>query len=612
MHPTTQARWPRCCAGLILAAGLAGAAATGPLAAQQPAAQQKAKDAQIGDVKIDAKTGALVVPTQATVRFNPGLRKDEILTDILNTNEGVVFARTDPTNPDFLLLTGRAPGVSRLSLMLKDKPRRDFDVVVQADLNMLRNLIRRTVPTANVEVTPGIGNTIILSGYVTSPQDSDLLLRLAISQIGAANNVINATQVGGVQQVQLDVVIASVDRSEARSRGFDFAVNTRTTQFASIVSGLLTPPTGGSGGFGFATFSPNANIQLGLVPAQFFGALQALRTENVAKFLAEPRIVTQTGRPAQFRSGGQQAILGPSSGINGPGVVLVPFGTEVDVLPIVYGNNQIWLEVNPRVTAVSQGLGITTVFGSTPGFTEQTARCAVMLESGQTFAIGGLIQNTVQASSARVPVLGDLPYLGTLFSRVNYTETETELVILVTPRLVASLDCNQVPRRLPGRETRTPDDYELFLEGILEAPRGQRKVWNGRCYNAAYKCDPTVASMPCVGNLCTGPGSLGIGLPGSNCGPNGCAAPAFSRVPGVPVRTMGPSVAPNAGPPAILPQAPPLPMPPRNSAPATLPAVGPMQEATGEPGILPVSPYPPRTPVTPVGSPETAADSQAK
>jgi pilus assembly protein CpaC len=488
----------------------------------------------IGDVRVDTKTGALVVPLGGLVRFDPKLGKD-IPTDIIISKEDVLSVRLDPNNPNVLLLNGKAPGVSRLSLVFANKPRIDYDVIVQADFELLKSLIRRTVPTANVDVTPGIGNVVILSGYVTSPQDADIIARLAISQVGgSANNVINAIQIGGVQQVQIDVVIASVDRNEIRSRGFDFAVNTNTVKFASVLSGLLTPPTGIGGA---AAFSPDANLQLGLVPAQFFGAMRALRTEGLAKFLAEPRVVTQTGRIAQFRAGGQQAILSPASGINGPGVQLQPFGTELDVLPIVYGNGQIWLEINPRVTAVNQGLGITTVFGSSPGFTEQSARCAVMLESGQTFAIGGLIQNSVQASASRIPVLGDLPFVGTLFSRVNHEERESELVILVTPRLVAAMDCNQVPRRLPGRETRTPDDYELFLEGILEAPRGQRKVWNGHCYNAAYKCDPSLATMPCVGNVCTGPNAAG-----GSCNSNGCAVPSGTVAAGRPAAFPVPNV----------------------------------------------------------------------
>ena len=126
------------------------------------------------------------------------------------------------------------------------------------------------------------------------------------------------------------------------------------------MSGLLGTQgaTGTTGGLGLLpSASTAANLQLGIVPAPFFAAIQALRTEGIAKFIAEPRVVTQTGRPAFFRAGGQQAILSPTSGITGPGVQLVPFGTELEVLPIVYGNGQIWLEINPRITAVSAPSG---------------------------------------------------------------------------------------------------------------------------------------------------------------------------------------------------------------------------------------------------------------
>ena len=274
--------------------------------------------------------------------------------------------------------------------------------------------------------------------------------------------------------------------------------------------------------------------------------------------------------------------MSQTSGITGPGALLVPFGTTLEVLPIVYGNGQIWLDINPSVTSVNFGLGITINGAATPGFSEQSARCSVLLESGQTFAIGGLIQSSVQATASRVPVLGDVPFLGTLFSSVRHEERESEIVILVTPRLVGPMDCNQVPRRLPGRETRSPDDYELFLEGILEAPRGQRKVWNGRCYNAAYKCDPSVATFPCVGNVCNGPS-----VAGGSCGTSGCVAPAghaiAGRAAGYPVPTV----------PASLP-----------ATPSTLPAL-----PGSETGTLPLSPAP--APLAPV-APDEAPDAPAK
>jgi pilus assembly protein CpaC len=172
------------------------------------------------------------------------------------------------------------------------------------------------------------------------------------------------------------------------------------------------------------------------------------------------------------------------------------------------------------------------------------------------------------------------------------------------------MDCNQLPRRLPGQETRAPDDYELFLEGILEAPRGQRKVWNGRCYNAAWKCDPTANRYPCVGNVCYGPN--GTMLPGGACGPAGCA-PALPAGPGHAIRVMpAPTTAPaaaaaapmtvtvpvQAAPPVTPVSAPdvapqPVTMPLAPAFPATLPAVPGVPVDTTEPAVLPAAPADP-------------------
>jgi pilus assembly protein CpaC len=583
MHPTRTVRRPLL-GGLVLAAGLCAAATFG----QDP--KQPALPAP-PPVQID-KTGALTVPLGGVVTFDPGLDKNDVLTDFLVSREDVVQVRPDPARKNAFILTGRSTGVSQLILTVQGKPRLVYDVVVQPDLNLLRNIIKRTIPTSAVDVQPGIGQVIILSGYVTSPQDADTVLRLATNAAGGnPNAVINAVQVGGGQQVQIDVVVASVNRNMLRQRGFDFAVPGSTVTFQSIVSGLIGSQLGANP----ATISPAANLQLGIVPAPFFAALQALRAENIAKFLSEPRVVTQSGRAAFFRVGGQQAIIGPSSGITGPGVQLVPFGTELEVVPIVYANGTIWLEINPRITAVNQGLGITIGGTLSPGFDEQQVRTAVMLESGQTYAIGGLIQNRVDASSSKVPVLGDLPFVGVGFSRVTHQQTEQELVILVTPRLVGPMNCDQVPHRLPGRETRNPDDYELFLENILEAPRGQRKVWNGPCYNAAYKCDPTAAIFPCVGGVCTGTPRPGVGpvIGGATCGAGcgtaagGCAPAGMpATLPPIPV-TPQPGVAGNP----VTPVAPPAP-----PVPATLPGVG----ETGEPSPVGLPGTPPPAIVVPL------------
>jgi len=578
MHPKRFTRrslfW-----GAILVAGLGAAVTRGqqplPVGAQPPK-PLPTPGPTYPDVVVD-RTGTLHVPLNGAVIWAPDLPDLTNLIDIAFSNEGIVQLKDNPTKGKTFILTGKTPGLTQITFFFKGGLKRVFDVIVEPDLGLLRSSIHRVVPTAAVDAQAGIatkdGQVIILSGYVASPQDAEVIAKLAATFAGKPGNVINAIQVGGGQQVQIDVVVASVDRNMARTRGLDFSIGGQTANFQSIVSGLLASSIGQQGIV--PTVSPNANLQLAIVPANFFLAMQALRTEGVAKFLAEPKVVTQTGRQASFRAGGQQAILSSTSGITGPGVTLVPFGTELDVTPIVYGNGMIWLEINPRITAVSQALGITVGGAQSPGFTEQNVRVTVMLESGQTYAIGGLIQNSIQASSSKVPVLGDLPFLGVAFSTVNHQQTESELVIMVTPRLVGPMNCDQVPKRVAGRESRNPDDYELFLENILEAPRGQRKVWNGRCYNAAYKCDPTSAIFPCVGGVCNGQNKAG--------------APATGHPNNVPPASGGMS-----GVPATLPPIPQLP-----SGGATAPPVVPGSPVNGIgamaeplPGTYPAGPPP--------------------
>jgi Flp pilus assembly secretin CpaC len=127
---------------------------------------------------------------------------------------------------------------------------------------------------------------------------------------------------------------------------------------------------------------------------------------------------------------------------------------------------------------------VTTTFGTVPGFDEQSIRTSIVLESGQTFAIGGLIQTSVNGSTRKVPVLGELPFISSAFSAVSHNEQEQELIILVTPHLVDPMDCNQVPSGCPPGNAKS-DDFELYLESMSELPRGQRNVFEGKHYKAA-------------------------------------------------------------------------------------------------------------------------------
>jgi pilus assembly protein CpaC len=246
--------------------------------------------------------------------------------------------------------------------------------------------------------------------------------------------------------------------------------------------------------------APN-NFYIGLYQENqwLFSFLQLLRNEGVAKLLAEPRLVTMSGRGASFLSGGEQAVPSPG-GLGAVSVTFIPFGTRLTFVPWVLANGKIFLEVEPEVSALDQSLGSSIGGTVVAGRRTQRVHTSIEMEENQTFVIGGLIQKTVQGSKVSVPVLGDLPFIGAAFSGKTYSEDEIELVVMVTPHLVDPMSCNQVPKCLPGQETRSPDDFELFLEGILEAPRGQREVCVDGRYVAPYKNSPSASQFPCGGN----------------------------------------------------------------------------------------------------------------
>src|SRR5262249_12019607 len=284
-----------------------------------------------------------------------------------------------------------------------------------------------------------------------------------------------------------------------------------------VIDNIIATPNGQPANFFLGVFNDKQ---------AFYGLLQALRNESMAKILSEPKLVTLSGRSATMLSGGQQAIP-ESAGLGSVAVTFVPFGTQLTFLPIVMQDGKIYLEVEPEISNIDPTVG-TSISGTiVPGRNTQRVHTSVMIEDGQTLAIGGLIQNQVIANSQKVPVLGDLPFLGAAFRAIEYEEDERELVVMVTPHLVDPQSCDQVAKVLPSQETRTPDDFELFLEGILEAPRGKREVFPGGDYQPAYKASPSAGIYPCgpVGQQWDGQGGVCAGPFGTGgCGAGGCGS----------------------------------------------------------------------------------------
>jgi pilus assembly protein CpaC len=452
-------------------------------------------------------------------------------------------ARFDKVDKDLtsVYVTGLAAGRAVITLTdVNNKTERVIIIVDDTEQRKaeLLDLIRKIAPTAVVQVTVA-KNSVILTGVVT---DIDMAQRVMEAARGifappsaiaiggpqggtpvSAVTIYNGMRIGGVQQVQLEVVVAVVNRSRLRQMDFSFIRNSSNYVLNSTLNSPLAFANSLATAAGSAaTLQPNVNtptnLSFGILGNRdsFTGFLGALNTEGLTKILADSRVSTLSGRPGQIASGGETPIL-TSTGVGPPSVSYKQFGTVVNYLPIVMGNGKIHLEIHSELSAINQANGITipgVINTVVPGFDTRSATVAVQLEDGQTLAIGGLIQNTVNANIQRVPILGDLPVVGMAFTNKTYKETEEELLILVTPRLVDGIACTQIPKYLPGRITRSPDDFELFLEGIIEAPRGPRTVYGPREYQGAHMQSPNIGQIPCAG-----------GVGGAGCGASGCATP---------------------------------------------------------------------------------------
>ena len=396
----------------------------------------------------------------------------------VNTSRILTLERKIPqaqvNNPDILSLTPLSPtdiqlaakkaGVTQVNLWDEDNNIYTVDVVVYGDTRELQMILTEQFPNASLKLR-GIADGVLISGYVDQAHDVSSIIQIADKFY--PNKVSTRLQVGGVQQVLLHVKVMEVSRTKLRALGFDWTYLSGPTQIVSAAAGLIgevTPALGGEP----AVVEHTGNFRFNVVGGSnmFFGVLEAMRHDNMAKLLAEPTLVTVSGRPASFQSGGEVPVT-TGGGLGVPAnTVYKPYGTQVDFVPIVLGNGRIRLEVRPRVSELDSSRSV----NGTPGFRVRQVDTGVEMQAGQTLAIAGLIQNRVESSRQGIPWVSELPYVGAAFRRTQEEMNEVELLILVTPELVEGMDADQVPHCGPGMQTANPNDWELFMRGYLEVP----------------------------------------------------------------------------------------------------------------------------------------------
>ncbi len=490
-----------------------------------------------------------VVPINVT--RPKGMSKDQVIALVNNENPKVCRVK-ESNDPKVVLITGISPGTSRVTFKDNAGITEVIDVLVTSETRAMREQRRKefldqikiAVPGARVDALIS-DNTTVITGTAPDAPSRIIVLDIA-TKMFAPEPVVNAVVLPGqepvvnvprVQQVELDVTVAVVNRSEIRNMSFNWVVNrekyfvtsligTTTGNPLSFLNSIATGITGAA-----QNAAGNPNLQFGVVgnKGSFSGFLEALRTEGLAKILSNPHVVTLSGQKAHIESGGETPVVIATSVGSPPSVVYKPFGTIVDFTPLVLENGRIQLDISAELSDKDDANGLVAPGVVAPGFDTRRARAIVQVEDGQTLAIGGLIQNKILGKSTRVPVLGDIPFLGAAFAANHFEEVEEEMLVLVTPRLVEAMDCCQIPRRLPGRETRSPDDFELFLTQILEAPRGPREVCPDGRYRAAHLNGPTAGVFPCGDssggcwqNRCGG-SRFGSSCGSGGCGTGGCA-----------------------------------------------------------------------------------------
>jgi pilus assembly protein CpaC len=368
-----------------------------------------------------------------------------------------------------------------------------LDVEVAIDTGNLQHNIQSSTGTRGIRVSATEGQ-VVLSGTAADAVVAERAMAIAQGIVPKGGVVVNAMNVAGPQQVMLEVRFLEVNRSAGRDLGVNlFAANANGTNIAQTGLGDVaragrTPIGNGAPPSTLPLLSTVGTLASGATP---YGSLltsvlrlnngmsidslvTALETKGVLRRLAEPNLMALSGDSARFLAGGEFPVpVASTAGTNGAPTVTIQFktfGVELAFVPTVLSRGVINLRVEPSVSELDFSNAVTINGTTIPALSSRNARTTVELRDGQSFAIAGLLQTRNRENVSQVPWIGSVPVLGTLFSSKSYQQEETDLVIIVTPRLVAPAAPGQtlaspLDSRLP------PNDVDFFLNGQMEVKK---------------------------------------------------------------------------------------------------------------------------------------------
>ncbi len=387
-------------------------------------------------------------------------------------------ADTVVLSPKQIYLTGKATGVTTLTLWKENGDLFSvFDIRVTPDLSQLREQLHKMLPDEQDVQVIATHDHITLSGTVSNLARQSRALEIA--EPYAPKKVVNMLQVGGAQQVMLEVRVAEMNRDLIRRIGVNMngvggGNNFGVTALNSITT--LQGPAGLSSPLNqLVTGAVNALVRFQTGDITWTTFIDALKEEDVLKVLAKPTLVAVSGQEAQFLSGGEFPFPVPQAF----GVITIQykkFGVGLAFTPTVLSNDRISMAVSPEVSELNFANALSIQGFTIPTISTRRATTVVELADGQSFAIAGLLRDNVRESVQKFPVLGDIPVLGALFRSSRFLKNQTELVIIVTPHFVKPIDMAQ--QALPSDTFVEPNDWEFYLmgwtDGLGYAPKASR------------------------------------------------------------------------------------------------------------------------------------------
>jgi pilus assembly protein CpaC len=393
------------------------------------------------------------------------------------------------TSPNQLLLNGKMPGTISLFVWDRSGAIRRYEVIVQRDLSHLTDHVRQLFPGEPIAVQ-STGRSIVLSGSVSSKDVIDKAVDLAGGYVEKKDEVVNLLKLqenAASNQVLLRVRFAEVSRSALTELAISAAANgynngrwfgrTTTEEFAA-------PSWDSQGRFVFSDF---LNLFLFDAKKELAGVVRALQSKGLFQSLAEPNLVSESGKEASFLAGGEFPV--PIAQPSGAGtttitVVFKEFGIRLTFTPVIVGD-RVHLKVKPEVSTLDFGNAVTLQGFKIPALSTRRTETELELQDGQTFAIAGLLNNTMSSTLQKIPGIGDIPILGLLFRSKSAQKDQTELVVMITPQIL--------PRNSRGVSSTLPRTLEPFL-----APVPDKKTQDPLppAFEPGRKGDPAAAGGP--------------------------------------------------------------------------------------------------------------------